>query len=1630
MEWLTLMQAPSYSEDKEHIAAHSIYLQGQSLRFEHNNNVTQNFNNGSSLQGSGSVQFINGIINFNSGSSYASTLPTMITGAYVFWNMAALTINDFTFTDGRVHGTAAMTFPGSVIWSGGEWRGDGTATFTNTATVTFNGGGRAIFAGRNIINNAVITWSSGDLVSADGGTFTNNHIINISDNINVNTNCSGCPGLNFTNASTGVITKSGGTGSSVMGNASNMIFNNDGILNINSGNIIFRGNGTHTGLFNIPAGKSLRFEQNSGGIQNFNSGSSLQGAGSVVLAAGPVNFNSGSSYASTLPTMITGAYVFWNMSALTINDFTFTDGRVHGTAAMTFPGSVIWNGGEWRGDGTATFTNTATVTFNGGGRAIFAGRNIINNAVITWSSGDLVSANGGTFINNHIIDISDNINVNTNCTGCPGLNFTNASTGVITKSGGTGSSVIGNASNMIFNNDGILNINSGNVIFRGQGNHTGRFNIPASRSLYLEQNGGVVQNFNSGSSMQGAGLVAFINGNTNFNSGSLYAPTLGTNHSGGTLNWNIPDISINSYGFFGGIESGTGVLNILQSLHWSGGEWRGSGQTVLSNAATGTITGSDKLLSEGRVITNNGTITWDAGNLISCAGGFLVNNGLLTIANNNSFPTACSGNQGITISNNGTIERTTTGTTTFNTYSSFSNNGTIKGLGTFRFENTSLQQNGRIAPGNPIGLLSLNGRQPFSSGSTLEVQFANGTSSGTDHDQFSFTGDLTLNGTLTVTALGFVPIGTYTIITVTNGTISGNFSAVNLPVGFSLVINSTTVDLVRTSPCLNPTPVITASGPLSFCPGGSVVLTSSAATGNIWSNGATTQSVTVSASETFTVSNTDINGCISLPSTAVTVMIGFETLFYADTDGDGFGDPLVTLTNPCGILPPVGFVSNNNDCNDVYANLYPNVSPGIISGTNPLLVSQTSLFTASGMGGGNWSSSDPQIATIDPISGMVSAIATGSITISYTIPTCTGTETVTFDLSINPNITAGVVSGPTSLCIGATAVFTSTGTPGGTWSSSNTAKATVDPVSGLVTAISGGSANIIYTVGGTVSASATLTIIFNPVAVIYPVAGTVFCIGEARIFDSYFSSGGNWSSSNTAVATVSSNGMVTAVGGGVANIVYTSTNICGVTATASAPIRVIPSSGTTVITGPVNVCGFVGSGIPVKYVANLPGISIFNWTVPPNVTIVSGQFTDTLTVTFAAGFTAQANKQINCSPSIDRLCSIVSLTPATLSLFSQLPGTPAPITSSLASVCRGDVITLRIPKVPGASSYRWSHTSPFTTNEAIITHPNGSGENDTLVQVTITNSFSSSAALFNVRAINQCGSSNARSISIPRENTAMPSIINGPTDVCEHRAPGGNPAIYSVTQQPGVTSYFWLLPSGLIGLTGQGTNSISFMYPAGYTGGSIAVQAISRCGVSPQRDKSISVLTPSAPGGVDVVQVASCPNRIYTYSLAAMPANATAVNWTVPVGATLLSGQGTISIAVSYPSTIVAGNITAQASNNCGVSSVRTIRIKLPACAPVTTKGIVEQPLMVNENPAFDVQVYPNPTADYFRIKVHSGEKEKIIVQVYDLTGRRLSEHILLHEQTIETGLHLKAGAYIIKIIQGKHCVVRKVIKQ
>jgi hypothetical protein len=58
-------------------------------------------------------------------------------------------------------------------------------------------------------------------------------------------------------------------------------------------------------------------------------------------------------------------------------------------------------------------------------------------------------------------------------------------------------------------------------------------------------------------------------------------------------------------------------------------------------------------------------------------------------------------------------------------------------------------------------------------------------------------------------------------------------------------------------------PSISASGPTTFCEGGTVDLTSTESTGLLWSTGETTQTITVDQSAVYTLTYTAPNGCVS-----------------------------------------------------------------------------------------------------------------------------------------------------------------------------------------------------------------------------------------------------------------------------------------------------------------------------------------------------------------------------------------------------------------------------------------------------------------------------------------------------------------------------------------------------------------------------------------------------------------------------------------------------------------------------------------------------------------------------------------------------------------------------------------------
>ncbi|MFY9309615.1 MAG: LamG-like jellyroll fold domain-containing protein [Bacteroidia bacterium] len=78
--------------------------------------------------------------------------------------------------------------------------------------------------------------------------------------------------------------------------------------------------------------------------------------------------------------------------------------------------------------------------------------------------------------------------------------------------------------------------------------------------------------------------------------------------------------------------------------------------------------------------------------------------------------------------------------------------------------------------------------------------------------------------------------------------------------------------LYNINPCTGITANITAGGPIAFCQGDNVVLTASSANGYLWSNSATTQSITVNTAGNYSVTCTNSGGC-SGTSAATTVTV-------------------------------------------------------------------------------------------------------------------------------------------------------------------------------------------------------------------------------------------------------------------------------------------------------------------------------------------------------------------------------------------------------------------------------------------------------------------------------------------------------------------------------------------------------------------------------------------------------------------------------------------------------------------------------------------------------------------------------------------------------------------------------------
>ncbi len=247
--------------------------------------------------------------------------------------------------------------------------------------------------------------------------------------------------------------------------------------------------------------------------------------------------------------------------------------------------------------------------------------------------------------------------------------------------------------------------------------------------------------------------------------------------------------------------------------------------------------------------------------------------------------------------------------------------------------------------------------------------------------------------------------------------------------------------------------------------------------------------------------------------------------------------------------------------------IFANCTQAQITGTFTVCVGATTTLSDV-TPGGTWTSATPSVAVVGLATGTVFGLSAGTSTITYTAGSTVHTVVVT----VNALPSAGIISGLSTVCVGAAITLTPS-VSGGTWSATN-ANATV--ASGMVSGVVSGKDTIIYTVVtscGTASTTKIVTINALPVVSAVTGASSVCMSSTITLIDA--TPGGIWSSSNPS-ATVTSGGVVTGVFAATDTISYTVTNTCGSTS-VSRPITINPLPSAGVLSGAGAVC--IGSTI-------------------------------------------------------------------------------------------------------------------------------------------------------------------------------------------------------------------------------------------------------------------------------------------------------------------------------------------------------------------------------------------------------------------------------------------------------------------
>lgn len=433
------------------------------------------------------------------------------------------------------------------------------------------------------------------------------------------------------------------------------------------------------------------------------------------------------------------------------------------------------------------------------------------------------------------------------------------------------------------------------------------------------------------------------------------------------------------------------------------------------------------------------------------------------------------------------------------------------------------------------------------------------------------------------------------------------------------------------------------------------------------------------------------------------------------------------------------------------------------------------------------------------------------------------------------------------------------------------------------------------------------------------------------------------------------------------------------------------------ITGTAKIC--IGN-LYTFSTAPIANAGYYNWTVPANTNIVSGQGTTTIQVNFNTGFLSG-----NIGVSASNCTGTSAARTLSISLLAK-PITPGVISGNTL-VCPGNY-SYNIANVTNATYYSWS----MPANATIV-----SGQGTTSVTVLYNASFISGS--IGVSASNCAGTSSARMLSLAVKPKA-PKAINGPLyNIC-----GNNTGvIYYINPISGAANYNWIATGGSI-TSGQGTTSITVDFPTSFISANIKVAANSTCANGAY--KSITVFqAPNKPTAI-VGSTLFCPGNNYTYTTTAV-VGVTSYNWTLPSGWVIISGQGTSSIVATAGPT--EGIIKVEPSNACKTGTGRTLAVNLAAgCIVARAEQSMENQFEES------ARIFPNPTVSAAKLVFSSDIVTNYSFQLSNAVGQIVSQQkgkTVIGNNTVSINLEKFEGhVFFVNLLIGENNYQRlKLIK-